>query len=62
MATQLTREVYGEVIPVRRMNEMARRISTNINGNKSLAFAGFVWYRPQAVAEDRLPETQARAA
>jgi hypothetical protein len=47
MATHLTLEVFGEVIPVHRMTAMAQRISSCIAGSISPAFAGFVWYRPQ---------------
>ena len=47
MATQLTPEVFGQEIPVHQMNEMAKRIRGGIGGGKPVAFAGFVWYRPQ---------------
>lgn len=62
METQSRLEVFGSEIPVRRMNEMARQISTGITGSKPVNFAGFVWYRPQSLSRDTIPETQERAA
>ena len=54
---QLTLDVLGQVIPIRRMNERARRIHGDIDGGKAVAFAGFVCYRPQPLIPHLVPET-----
>jgi hypothetical protein len=54
MATQPTPDVFGQAIPVRRMNEMATRIHQGIRGSEPVAFAGFVWCRPQPPVPHRV--------
>ena len=57
MATQPTPDVFGQAIPVRQMNEMARRIHASTACSKPVAFAGFVWYRPQPPIPHIVAET-----
>ena len=57
MTTQQRIEVFGELIPVRRLNPMAHHFFQAVNGNKALTWAGFVWYRPQVVSTER-PQAQ----
>ena len=62
MTTQLTLEACGEMIPVRRMNEMAQQISKGIAGNKVVTFTGFDCYRPQPLVADGIRETHEQVA
>ena len=53
MTTEQQIEVFGELIPVRRLNPMAHHFFRAVNGNKTLTWAGFVWYRPQVMSTGR---------
>ena len=52
MTTEQRIEVFGDLIPVRRLNPMAHHIFQAVNGNKALTWAGFAWYRPQVVSRE----------
>ena len=56
MAPQLTPEVFGQEIPVHQMHEMAQRIRGGIGSGEAVAFAGFIWYRPQPPIPHRVFE------
>lgn len=48
MATDSTCEIFGETVPMRRLDQMARQIASGIDKSGPVGFAGYVWYRPQA--------------
>ncbi len=59
MTPKRTVETFGDVIPVCRMNQMARDITSSIGTSKSETFAGFVWYRPQSLVQQNLVQENA---